>query len=142
MLALWNDLPAMDRFFDDVIGPTFRGFGSAAPHTPSVDIQWTADDAVLSLDVPGVKREDLELTLENRVLSVKGSRKVPGASGEKPRTRDAFNVSYSLSEVLDGDRLSAELADGVLTIRIPKQAKAQPRRIEIQGHAEPKELAK
>ena len=142
MLALWNDLPAMDRFFDDVIGSAFRGFGSAAPHTPPVDIRWKGDEVVLAVDVPGVKREDLELTLENRVLTIKGSRKSPAAEREGDRARGAFNVSYSLDEIMDGDRLSAELADGVLTIHIPKHAKAQPRRIEVQGKDGQKELSK
>lgn len=140
MLALWNDMPTIDRFFDDVIGSAFRGFGSAAPHTPPVDVRWKNDEVVLAVDVPGVKREDIEVTLEDRVLTIKGSRKSPAAEGEGTPTRAAFNVSYSLGKALDGDRLSAELADGVLTIHIPKQAKAQPRRIEVQGLDGHKEL--
>ena len=140
MLALWNDLPTMDRFFDDVIGSTFRGFGPATPQTPPVDVRCNDNDVVLAVDVPGVKREDIELTLENRVLTIKGSRKSPATEGA--RTRGTFNVSYSLGEVMDGDRLSAELADGVLTIHIPKHAKAQPRRIEVQGQDGHQELSK
>lgn len=144
MLALWNDLSTMDRFFDDVMGSSFRGFGSAAPQTPPVDIRWKDDEVALSLDVPGVKREDLELTLEDRVLTIKGSRKSPADERERPAraVRGTFSVSYTLGDAMDGERLSAELADGVLTIHIPKHAKAQPRRIEVQGHDGPRELSK
>ena len=145
MLALWNDLPTMDRFFDDVMGSAFRGFGSAVPYAPPVDIRWKDDEAVLFVDVPGVKRDDLELTLENRVLTIKGSRKSSADKAERAvvgRAQGTFSVSYSLGEAMDGDRLSAELADGVLTIRIPKHAKAQPRRIEVRGREGHQELSK
>jgi HSP20 family protein len=148
MLALWNAVPTVDRFFDDVMRSAFDGFGYATPYTPAVDIRHHDDEIVLSIDVPGVKRDDIEVALDNRVLTIKGSRKVEtkkGENGEKAkeaRTCGNFSVSYTLGEAVDGDRLSAELADGVLTIHVPKHAKVQPRRIEIRGSEPVNELAK
>lgn len=144
MLTLWNAVPAMDQIFDDVMASAFTGFRSAAAYTPAVDVRWQENEVVVCLDVPGVKRENIELTVENRVLTIKGSRKLETAKGEEVRVGrpyGTFSVAYTLGETMDGDRLSAELADGVLTVRIPKHAKAQPRRIEIQGQDAKKELA-
>ena len=144
MLTLWNALPAMDRTFDDVMASAFTGFNPATTFAPAVDVRWTDNEVLVCLDVPGVKRENIELTVENRVLTIKGSRKLETAKGEEVRvgrTYGSFSVAYTLGETIDGDRLSAELADGVLTVRIPKHPKAQPRRIEIQGQEARKEIA-
>lgn len=145
MLALWNAVPAMDRIFDDVMGSAFAGVRSAATYTPAIDVRTKENELLVCLDVPGVKREDIDVTVENRVLTIKGSRKLETGKGEEVRigrTYGSFSVSYTLGELVDGEHLSAELADGVLTIRLPKHPKAQPRRIEIQRSQDvKKELA-
>jgi HSP20 family protein len=87
-------------------------------------------------DVPGIKQDDLEVTLENHVLTIKGTRKFEGkenAPSMLGRAYGSFNRSYTLPDSVDGENLSAHLADGVLTIRIPKHAKAKPKKIPITG---------
>jgi HSP20 family protein len=132
----------LDRLFDDVMtGIAGTAFGTAAParaFSPAVDVRANEEEIVLFADVPGVKKEDLEVTLENGVLTIKGQRRYEGSDKEKVwlgRSYGAFERSYTLPETVDPERLTADLADGVLTIRIPQQPKAKPKKITINAHA-------
>ena len=134
MMTLWDAAPTFDLVFDDVMRSAFGGFGSVRAFTPTVDVRTTDDAIVFCMDVPGVKREDLVVTLEHRELTVKGTRKLEANDRERMslgRAYGDFSLSYTLPDVVDGEHLSADLADGVLTIRVPKQPSAQPRRIQV-----------
>jgi HSP20 family protein len=149
MFATWNAVSSLDRLMDDVMGDVMgRAFGTATNNrllSPDVDIRANSDEIAFSLDVPGVKREDLELTVENGVLSVKGERKHDFAQGEQVllgRPYGAFSRSFNLPDYADVEHLTADLVDGVLTIRVPKLASAKPRKIQIGGESSgPKQLA-
>lgn len=105
---------------------------------PRVDV--LEDDVSLTLlaDLPGVSREKLELKVDGDTLRIEGeiAPATPGklepvyAELRLPR----YRRSFTLSRELDASRIDAKLADGVLTLRIPKRAEAQPRRIEVQVH--------
>jgi HSP20 family protein len=85
-----------------------------------------------------VKQEDLEITLTNHLLTIKGSRRFDSRENEQVmlgRAYGSFSRSYTLPDALDEEKLAAELADGVLTIRIPKLPQAQPRKIQIGSSA-------
>jgi len=143
MITLWNATPTLDRVFDDVMRSAFGGYGTVAQFTPAVDIRSQDDAIVFHVDVPGVKRDDLTVTLEHRRLTVKGARKLEASEREQMslgRAYGSFELAYTLPEGIDGDALSAELTDGVLTIRVGKQPKAQPRRIQIGVGSEHKQL--
>ena len=143
MLTTWNAVSTLDRIFDDVMG---AGLGAATnPRTfdPATDVHASESDVVFVCDVPGVKQEDLEITLENRVLTIKGTRKFEGREREQVmlgRAYGAFRRAYTLPASCDEEGLSASLEAGVLTIRIPKQRKAQPRKIQIGVGPAAKEL--
>ena len=124
--------------FDDIMRGTFgTATTPARNYTPSVDIRANDSELVFLCDVPGVKQEDLDITLENHVLTLSGSRKYEGQEEDKQvligRSYGSFTRRYTLPDNLDDDNLTASLADGVLTIRIPKQPKAKPRKIQIGG---------
>ncbi len=134
MITLWDATPTFDVVFDDVMRSAFGGFGAVREFTPAVDIRITDDAVLFCMDVPGVKREDLNVTLEHRELSVKGTRRLDATDRERMslgRAYGDFSLSYTLPDIVDGEQMSAELADGVLTIRVPKRPSAQPRRIQI-----------
>lgn len=103
--------------------------------TPRVDVSEDDTGITLLADLPGVAREQLELRVEGDTLHLEGAvgALAPGdleavyAEVRLPRYRRAF----TLSRELDASRIEAQLKDGVLTLRIPKQAHAQPRRIEV-----------
>lgn len=111
---------------------------------PAIDVRADDDKVVFHCDVPGVWFEDLAITLEHDVRVVKGERKYrAGSDAEKVwlgRSYGAFSRSFPLPEGLDEQGLSAELADGVLTITVPKSPRAKPHRVEIRGGSAPRQL--
>jgi HSP20 family protein len=129
--------------FDDVMGSAFGTATSNRTFTPAIDVRAGDTEVALVCDVPGVKQEDLEITLANHVLTIKGTRRFDTRDNEQVmlgRAYGSFSRSYTLPDALDDEKLSAQLADGVLTIRIPKLPKAQPRKIPIGGTADAKQL--
>lgn len=103
---------------------------------PAVDVVEDAEGITLYADLPGVPRERLNLTVESGTLTIEGEVVLEGMEGlaavhreiEAPRFRRVF----SLSQELDGERVAADLQQGVLRLRIPKAAHALPRRVEVQ----------
>jgi len=143
MLNTWNAVATLDRMFDDVMGSAFGTATNSRTFDPPVDVRASDTEVALVWDMPGVKREDLEITLANHVLTVKGTRRFESKDNEQVmlgRSYGSFTRSYTLPEFLDEQKLAAELADGVLTVRIPKHPEAQPRRIEINQGSAPKQL--
>ncbi len=143
MTTMWNVVPALDRAFDEAVRSAFRGGPTTAAFPVAADIREKNDAYTVDLDVPGVKQGDLEITVTNRVLTIKGARRFEAGENEKVtwgRPYGEFAVSYGLPDGIEGDALTADLADGVLTIRVPKLPKAQPRKIPIGSGAEPKHL--
>lgn len=138
MLTAWNAFPMLDRLFDDVMNDvTGKAFGTGATQStfnPAIDVRANDDEIVFVCDVPGLKREDLEITLENGVLSIRGQRAYQGNEKDRVlvgRSYGAFANSFTLPDYVDAEHMTADLADGVLTIKLPKLPKAKPRRIEI-----------
>ena len=143
MLTTWNAVSTLDRMLDDVMGSAFGTATNPRTFNPSIDIRTSEDSVVFVCDVPGVKREDLEITLENHVLTLKGVRKFEGREHEQVllgRAYGTFSRAYTLPDALDEDHLSAELVDGVLTVTIPRHPKAKPRKIAINGGSNEKQL--
>lgn len=142
MLATWNAVSTLDRMFDDVMGSAFGTATSSRTFNPAIDVRASDTEVALVCDVPGVKQEDLEITLANQVLTIKGTRRFDTHENEQVmlgRAYGTFSRSYTLPDALDDEKLAAQLADGVLTIRIPKLPKAQPRKIQV-GNADAKQL--
>jgi HSP20 family protein len=122
--------------FDDVIGSMLGTATSKRTFEPDVDVHATENEVVFTCDVPGVKKEDLEITLENHVLTIRGSRKFDSKEEDQVilgRAYGSFNRVFTLPDYLDDSNLAAQLTDGVLTLRIPRHAKAKPRKIQIGG---------
>jgi HSP20 family protein len=136
MLTRWDAVSTLDRMFDDVMGSMLGAATSARTFDPSIDVHASDSEVVFVCDVPGIKQDDLEITLDHHVLTIKGARKFEGKQSEQVmlgRAYGSFNRSYTLPDSVDGENLTAHLADGVLTIRIPKHAKAKPKKIPITG---------
>lgn len=102
--------------------------------TPAVDIYETADEIVMNVDLPGVKPEDLDIDLREDTLTIVG--KVAESETEGNDLLVEYRVghyyrSFLLTDVIDRATISANLADGMLKLKLPKAAKAVPRKIPI-----------
>jgi HSP20 family protein len=133
--------PIFDRLLDDVMtgmsGTSFTaGAAPAAARsfTPAIDVRANDEEIVFTADVPGLKESDLEITLDDGVLTIKGQRRFEGNGKDKVwlgRSYGAFSRAFTLPETVDPEKLSADLADGVLTVRVAQQPKVQPKKISI-----------
>ena len=104
-------------------------------YRPLADIVETDDGVTLMLDMPGVAAEDVDVTLERRVLTIRG--KVRATSPETLQLAYAeygegdFERSFTLSDDFDPEKIGASVSHGVLTVTLPRAAQAQPRKISV-----------
>jgi HSP20 family molecular chaperone IbpA len=107
------------------------------PLMPPVDVIEDSTGITLYADLPGVTRENLDLHVEGDSLSIEGSVKLEVPEALQPTYAEVNSSRYrrvfTLSKELDPEKITAELAQGVLKLRIPKAEHAQPRRIEIRS---------
>jgi HSP20 family protein len=94
--------------------------------TPAVDLYETADRFVLSIELPGLKRDQIKIELQHEILTVRGERGVHHEEGAQfhrvERGHGPFTRTFSLPQPVDADRVQADFRDGVLTVIIPKLA--------------------
>lgn len=125
----------LDRMFNtNTAGYT----DTATDWVPAVDIKECKDAYELVADVPGVEPKDIDVSLEDGVLTVKGERKSESKDeGEgytrSERTYGSFYRRFTLPDTADADNISAKTEHGVLKLRIPKKEKALPKKISVEG---------
>jgi len=105
---------------------------------PAVDIRELQDRYVIDADLPGVAPEDIDIHMEDGLLSIRGTRRTAASSDEGGARRieravGSFFRRFSLPDTADAENISARSENGVLQISIPKQEKVKPRRIQVQG---------
>ena len=116
------------EFYDEAFGRNW---------VPAVDIYETENhEVVLKAELPEMKREDIQLTFENGVLTLKGERRLEGDVKRESvqrleRRYGAFSRSFTLPNTVDANRISASYKDGVLTIRLPHREEAKPKQIAV-----------
>jgi HSP20 family protein len=111
---------------------------TAAAWMPAVDIKEENDAYVVRADLPGVDPKDIELHMENSVLTLRGERRSENIQKQDnyqrlERVTGTFYRRFTLPDTADAEHISAKTANGVLEVRIPKSEKALPRRIEVQA---------
>jgi HSP20 family protein len=126
----------LGRLWESEFGSAF-GTGASAGWAPLADLRETQDAYLVDVDVPGVKREDINVELlGNNELVVTGELKETEREGlfrKRTRRTGRFEYRTTLPQDVQADNIEATLADGVLTLRVPKAETAKPRRIEIRG---------
>ena len=123
----------MGRWMDSVFGRV-DGAPAARTWAPLADLTETEDAYLVEVDLPGVKRDDLTIDLTGTELSVTGELKDKERQGwlrHRTRRVGRFGYRVTLPQDVDADKVEATLADGVLTVRVPKTEAAKPRRIQI-----------
>ena len=126
------EIDRLNQMFSDFYGQAF-----SRAWVPAVDIYETdAHEVVLKAELPDMKREDINLTFENGVLTLKGERKFEQEAKKEnfqriERRHGAFSRSFTLPNTVDASRISASYKDGVLTIRLPQSEEARPKQIAV-----------
>jgi HSP20 family protein len=139
MLMRTDPFRELDRVAQQVFNPGTWSRPTAMP----MDAYRSGDEFVVAFDLPGAAADAIELNVERNVLTVKAERRPAEHHGETlitERPLGVFSRQLFLGDTLDTDRIAADYADGVLTLRIPVLEKAKPRRIEISTTGEHKQI--
>lgn len=118
------------RLVDDLLSWEPQGGETVwAPYTPPLKIQNTDDGATLTVDMPGIGPDDVELTFQEGVLAITGK-----------RDQRSYAYRVTLGDAFDPDHIEAELERGVLTVHASKKPEAKPRKILLKGRSQQKSL--
>jgi HSP20 family protein len=113
----------------------FREFGGA--WMPPVDIFSTGDhELVIKAEIPGMNKDDIEITVENFTLTIRGEKKTEQTVRDEQfhrveRSYGVFTRSFALPHTVDSNNVQAEYKDGVLTVRLPIREEAKPKQIKV-----------
>jgi len=135
--ATWNT--GVDRLFSEFMGRSLRQMEeetAACAWTPAVNILEREEGIVITADLPGLKAEDVEVTVEKSVLTLKGERILEeAAEGETyhrvERSYGSFERSFSIPESVDAKKIEARFVNGEMTVTLPKSAESKPRSVKV-----------
>ena len=140
-IMLWGDqLPdirLLDDRFDRLVERAF-GRERQAPWMPAMDVYETDEKVVVTVELPGIAAEDVEVPVEDSTLNVSGTREFASEVTEESyhrieRRYGSFSRAVSLPPQVDTGKVDARFEDGVLSIELPKVEKAKPKKIQIKG---------
>ena len=128
---------ALNRFFGGREVPATNGGGGGwAPY--GVDVREDADHLYVEAEMPGFKKDEIDITMENQQLTIAAERKLEKSDGQKggdyllrERRYSRFLRSFTLPPTVDDQKVDAKLTDGVLTITLNKREETKPRRIQV-----------
>ena len=131
----FNALPARLAFWGKW-GKDWEEPLSTTTYVPSVDIFETDNEVVVKAEMPGMNANDIDVRLENNVLTLKGERHFEKEAKEQnyhriEREYGSFTRSFALPRAVNGDRVSAEYKDGILKIVLPKKEETKPKAIKV-----------
>ncbi len=127
----------LNRAFADSHGRSDEGLLSSGSWMPPVDIYQSGEhELVLKAELPDMTREDIDVTVDNGTLTIKGEKKLSGEAREEQfhrieRRYGTFSRSFSLPPSVDSSRVAAEYRNGVLTVKLPMRDDAKPRQVKV-----------
>jgi HSP20 family protein len=129
----------MNRLFNDVYNPRQSDdLLNRGTWTPAVDIYEADGKLVLKAELPDMRREDIDVSVENHTLTITGERKLDQEIKQEnfhriERAYGSFVRSFSLPNTVDAAKIAAEYKNGVLTVKLPVREEAKPRQIQIEA---------
>jgi len=125
----------INRLFSDVLERTGED-SNLISWAPAVDIYETEHELVVKVDLPEVDPKDLDIRVENNILTIRGDRKFESKASEDKylrveRAYGSFSRSFSLANTVNSEAIKADYRDGVLTLSIPKREEAKPKLIKV-----------
>ena len=126
----------LDRLFDSSFAGLATTSGILNGWTPAVDLYEEQDNFMVQAELPGLKREDIDVTLHDNALTISGERKSEEKHEDAETYREErfygrFHRSITLPKAVKSDKVSASYRDGVLTVTLPKSEEAKPKQIEV-----------
>lgn len=140
---VWDPVGELDRIrreIDDMFDPTARRFFSDGlfdrEFSPAMDVVENEDGFLVSVDLPGVDRTDLDISVADNVLTIKGEKKDDREQKDskffrKESWEGSFQRTISLPQGVDASKIDAKMRDGVLEISMPKREEAKPKQIAV-----------
>ncbi len=128
----------INRVFTDAYGRNDEALLTSGAWVPPVDIYQNGDhELVLKAELPDMTREDIDISIDNGTLTIKGEKKLGADVKEEQfhrieRRYGAFSRSFSLPPTVDPAKVGAEYKNGVLTVRLPLREEAKPRQIKVE----------
>src|SRR4249919_3876890 len=124
----------VNRIFGELIGRTQES--NLTTWAPAVDIFESEHELIVKADLPDVKPEELDIRVENNILTIRGERKFEKKVDEKnylrvERSYGSFARSFSLANTVNSEAIKADYKDGVLTLVVPKREEAKPKQIKV-----------
>ncbi len=131
----------IDRLFDEFMGRSLRQMeeetSASGSWSPAVNIKEKGDAIVISVDLPGLEAEDVDITVDNGVLTIRGERSFEDASeGETyhriERWHGSFERSFSIPNSVDPTKIEARFVNGEMNVTLPKRDESKPRSVKIE----------
>jgi HSP20 family protein len=132
----FRELEGLQDHLAQLMQRTTSNGDGGTPFIPLVDIEETEDAWIVEAELPGVKREDVNVELRGSELAISGEikeREREGILRRRTRKTGEFDYHITLPGDADADSIEARLDDGILTVRIPKPAQERPRQIEVKA---------
>jgi len=125
----------LNRLFSDFFGRTSQE-QNLTPWAPAVDIFEGEHQLFVKADLPDIKPEELDIRVENNILTIRGERKFDKKVADRnylrvERSYGSFARSFSLANTVNAEAIEADYQDGVLTLSIPKREEAKPKQIKV-----------
>jgi HSP20 family protein len=125
----------VNRVIGDLVGRTGEE-SNLTPWAPAVDIYETEHELVVKADLPDVNPQDLDIHVENNILTIRGERKFENKVKEEnylrmERSYGSFSRTFSLANSVNSEAIKADYQNGVLTLSIPKREEAKPKQIKV-----------
>lgn len=141
-ITRWGRIPNFNALQDQMnklFENTVHGQGENSAITswaPAVDIYETENELVLKADLPGVSEKEIDVRVENNMLTVRGERQFETKVKEDnylrvERTYGSFSRSFGLPNTVNTEAISAEYTNGVLTVQLPKRAESKPKQVKV-----------
>jgi HSP20 family protein len=142
MITRWEpfrNLSTLQEQVNRLLDSSFKGNGDNSALTtwaPAVDIYETENELVLKADLPEVSEKDLDIRVENNMLTIRGERKFEQKVNEDnylriERTYGSFSRSFSLPNTVNTEAIKADYKNGVLTVQLPKRAESKPKQVKV-----------
>jgi HSP20 family protein len=142
-LTAWRSFDRWSHLRDDLNTlfelPSWSNFGRQGQlfsgWSPALDLYQNNDNVIALVELPGMRKEDIEISLHDGTLTIAGERKTESSNGEKAERSERyigkFRRSITLPARVDANKVSATYRDGILTVTLPKAEEAKPKQIQV-----------